>query len=68
MKLTDNALKVLEKRYFRKDDQGKLIEDWHKMISRVANNIAGDDAETAQRFYQLLDSGYFLPNSPTLMN
>ena len=68
MELTENALKVLEKRYFRKDENGVLIEDWQKMLTRVAANIASGDEEKTRRFYQLMDSGYFLPNSPTLMN
>ncbi len=68
MILTDNAIKVLNKRYFRKDAEGNLLEDWHKMISRVADNIGGGDPEQSAKFYALMDSGYFLPNSPTLMN
>ncbi len=68
MKLTDNALTVLKKRYFRKDENGKLIEDWKKMITRVAENISNGNKEKEKIYYDLLDSGYFLPNSPTLMN
>jgi len=68
MELTENALKVLEKRYFRKDENGVLIEDWQKMLTRVAANIASGDEEKTRRFYRLMDAGYFLPNSPTLMN
>ena len=43
MLLTENALKVLEKRYFRKDENGIIIEDWSKMLTRVAFNIATGD-------------------------
>lgn len=68
MKLSDNALIVLEKRYFRKDDDGNTIEDWKSMIKRVASNIAGHDKQKTKKYFNLLDSGYFLPNSPTLMN
>ncbi|NMD12532.1 MAG: vitamin B12-dependent ribonucleotide reductase [Candidatus Cloacimonetes bacterium] len=68
MKLSDNALIVLEKRYFRKDDDGNTIEDWKSMIKRVASNIAGHDKLKTKKYFKLLDSGYFLPNSPTLMN
>lgn len=68
MILTDNALKVLEKRYFRKDDAGNTIENWQQMIKRVADNIADGDRGKQERYFKLLDSGYFLPNSPTLMN
>lgn len=68
MRLSDNALKVLQKRYFLKDNNGNPIEDWRAMIDRVAGNIAGDDPEKKLRYARLLDSGLFLPNSPTLMN
>jgi len=68
MQLTENAIKVLEKRYYRKSSEGTLLEDWNSMITRVAKNISGADAEKFDRYYKLLDSGYFLPNSPTLMN
>ncbi len=68
MFLSENAKVVLKKRYFKKNEQGKLIEDWEKMIKRVAGNIGGEDKKLTARFYKLLDSGKFLPNSPTLMN
>src|SRR4030042_5730492 len=38
--LTQNSLKVLEKRYLKKDDQGKIIETPEEMFHRVARNIA----------------------------
>ncbi len=68
MILTDNALTVLEKRYFRKDNDGKPVEDWEKMIRRVAVNISNENKEKEKLYFDLLDSGNFLPNSPTLMN
>jgi len=68
MKLTENARIVLEKRYYRKDDKGKIAEDWKGMITRVAKNISSGDKAKFKRYYDLLDSGCFLPNSPTLMN
>ncbi len=68
MVLSENAKIVLERRYFRKNDAGETIEDWLSLIGRVAKNIAGGDAEKELRYRELLDSGYFLPNSPTLMN
>ncbi len=38
--LCPNALKVLEKRYLKKDDDGKAIEKPSDMFIRVAQNIA----------------------------
>ncbi len=68
MILSENAVKVLEKRYFKKDSDGNVIEDWAQMITRIAKNISQGDEDKYKRYYKLLDSGYFLPNSPTLMN
>ncbi len=68
MHLSENAKIVLEKRYFRKDDNGEFLEDWESLIDRVARNISGGNDELYDKFLHLLDSGYFLPNSPTLMN
>ena len=68
MELSENALIVLERRYFRKNEAGETIEDWEKMISRIASNIAQSNKEKEKLYFELLDSGMFLPNSPTLMN
>ncbi|MCK4694367.1 MAG: adenosylcobalamin-dependent ribonucleoside-diphosphate reductase, partial [Candidatus Cloacimonetes bacterium] len=59
---------VLNKRYFKKDENGKIVESWEKLIKRVSENISGKNPEKYDKYYKLLDSGYFLPNSPTLMN
>ncbi|MBN2753597.1 MAG: vitamin B12-dependent ribonucleotide reductase [Candidatus Goldbacteria bacterium] len=76
--LSDNALTVLRKRYFVKDDKGNPIEGTKELFARVANNIAqaernygANQAEVdnmAEDFYNLMTSLDFLPNSPTLMN
>ncbi len=68
MVLSENALTVLERRYFRKNGAGESIEDWNALIGRVAADIAGGDTNKEKRYFDLLDSGCFLPNSPTLMN
>jgi ribonucleoside-diphosphate reductase alpha chain len=71
--LTDNAIAVLEKRYFIKDENGKIIEDWDKLCRRVAHAVAQDEKpENKKRYedsyYGLIYSTKFLPNSPALMN
>ncbi|HEC75877.1 MAG TPA: vitamin B12-dependent ribonucleotide reductase [Thermoplasmatales archaeon] len=73
--LTKNALKVLEKRYLRKDEEGNVVETPDEMFRRVAHNIAladekygGDVKKTEKEFYEMMKNLYFLPNSPTLMN
>ncbi|MEA2103691.1 MAG: vitamin B12-dependent ribonucleotide reductase [Candidatus Cloacimonadota bacterium] len=68
MKVTDNALAVLKKRYFQKDENGNCIEDAQGMLTRVSTNIAGKNKAKAKKYFDVMDNRYFLPNSPTLMN
>ncbi len=78
LELTENCRRVLESRYLKKEPSGKVIEAPEDLFSRVADTLAvvethyGGDAETVKlwrdRFYKLLTSGRFMPNSPTLMN
>ncbi|MCF7792808.1 MAG: vitamin B12-dependent ribonucleotide reductase [Candidatus Cloacimonetes bacterium] len=68
MILTENALTVLKKRYFKHDKNDEPIENWDQMINRVATDISGGNEDKRKKYYALLDSGCFLPNSPTLMN
>jgi ribonucleoside-diphosphate reductase alpha chain len=76
-RLSKNAITVLEKRYLRKDQNGRAVESAADMFQRVAVAIAhadkkfNDDADTstlAHQFYSLMAGLEFLPNSPTLMN
>lgn len=76
--LTENARKVLEARYLKKNEAGECIEKPGELFRRVARTIAavedqygGSEAERRRwedRFYKLMTSGDFMPNSPTLMN
>lgn len=78
VKLSENAVKVLEKRYLKRDKDGKCIETPANMFSRVALSIANADLRYGksqqeaerlyQKFYDAITNLYFMPNSPTLMN
>lgn len=77
VKLSPNALTVLEKRYLKKDQQGRIIETPEEMFHRVARAVAEaesrfhPDAEieaTKRKFERLLTRKWFIPNSPTLIN
>lgn len=77
IKFSDNALRVLEKRYLMKDGAGKVIETPQELFRRVAKHIASaelhldskaDISFWEEAFYQLMVNLEFLPNSPTLMN
>ena len=74
---TEPALRVLRERYLLRKD-GQVVETPEEMCWRVARSIAAGEArygrspaavqEIAEAFYDMMVDGYFLPNSPTLMN
>jgi ribonucleoside-diphosphate reductase alpha chain len=75
--LSPNARTVLERRYLKKDTDGKVQETPARMFHRVARHIAeaekiydenADVSRIAEQFYTLMTEFRFLPNSPTLMN
>ncbi len=76
--LTENAIKVLERRYLTKDGKGNIIETPEGLFHRVAKIIAAPDQTygatpeeiktTEDKFYNMMANLEFMPNSPTLMN
>lgn len=68
---TPNSLKILEKRYLLKDQNGVVAETVEGMFERIAKVIAAPDEvygyeEKSQiDFYNLISSKKFFPNSPT---
>ncbi|HXJ99332.1 MAG TPA: adenosylcobalamin-dependent ribonucleoside-diphosphate reductase [Gelidibacter sp.] len=70
--LTENAIQILEDRYFLKDKHGHIVEDSIELFKRVAKSVSLCENEKSEfyekQFYELLSGLYFLPNSPTLMN
>ncbi len=78
LKLPLNSIVVLERRYLKKDDIGRVIETPRQMFERVAHAVAvvekqykkGDRKvkEMEKDFLDMMINLDFLPNSPTLMN
>ena len=77
LRLSPNAITVLERRYLCRDKEGKVLEDPIDMFKRVAKTIADGEkefktgrvpAELAKEFLQMMTNLEFMPNSPTLMN
>ena len=76
--LSENAVKVLERRYLAKDKKGKVTETPSGMFRRVARNLSFAELEygaseeirsqVEEKFHQVMSRLEFLPNSPTLMN
>lgn len=78
LKLSENALKVLERRYLSKDGSGKVVETPEDLFNRVASAIAIADKDYGKsdeeikklekEFFRIMTELKFLPNSPCLMN
>jgi len=75
--ISENALRVLQARYLRRDGEGNLIETPAQLFERVARAIAeaellygtaADASRWEERFHRMLAALDFLPNSPTMMN
>jgi len=72
-----NAVKILERRYLLRDEEGTPVETPGTMFRRVAHAVASverdyhttaEAEETEEKFLSAMTSLEFLPNSPTLMN
>ncbi|MBI5355827.1 MAG: adenosylcobalamin-dependent ribonucleoside-diphosphate reductase [Candidatus Aenigmarchaeota archaeon] len=76
LKLTVNAVRVLKERYLLRDENG--METPSQMLRRVSKAIAAVEAnygmnkkvlrEMEDKFFGIMSSLEFLPNSPCLMN
>ena len=68
MEITENALKILKKRYFAEG------ETWEKLCDRVAKKVASaekkaeDCVKWKKKYKNIILNLDFLPNSPTLRN
>lgn len=75
--LSANGATVLASRYLKKDAiTGEPTETARDLFWRVASSVAQPESETgkktyelwARRFYDMMATGQFMPNSPTIMN
>jgi len=72
VELSDNARQILLKRYVRRKEDGSPAETVEEMFWRVASTIANvetrwatDTDALARKYYTLLTTKAFFPNSPT---
>ncbi len=75
--LTENALRVLQKRILARERHGSVAETPDDMFRRVARSVSeadlqhgtpADAAAAEEAFFEIMAGLEFLPNSPTLMN
>ncbi len=78
VRISENALTVLKRRYLKKDNAGNSTETPEDMFYRVARVVAEIDTtygatstqvdDRTYEFYTAMANMDFLPNSPTMMN
>ncbi|MGE5106675.1 MAG: adenosylcobalamin-dependent ribonucleoside-diphosphate reductase [Sphingobacteriales bacterium] len=77
VQLSANSMKVLQRRYLRRNTDGSVIETPDELFHRVAKAVAsaelfwnktGTEKIWEDKFYRVMNELLFLPNSPTLMN
>ncbi len=77
VELTANAMRVLQRRYLKRDAEGRPLETPEEMFRRVAAAVASAELQydpeadvkgLEDEFYDMMAGLEFLPNSPTLMN
>lgn len=75
MYLTEIAEEILKSRYYLKDKEGNIIENFEGLCKRISTAIAEIDrdynlnpSKSFESFFEIIYSLKFLPNSPTLMN
>ena len=78
LNFSSNALVVLQKRYFKKNAKGEVVENAKQLLERVAGAVSsierryGGDKSSVEKlkkeFFEMMANLEFMPNSPTLMN
>jgi ribonucleoside-diphosphate reductase alpha chain len=70
---SENALKILRARYFKKNEKGELIEtkpsDLFDRVSKYISRAEKDEKEKIsweKKFFKAMMQRDFMPNSPTL--
>ena len=73
-KMNDNVEKLLEKRYYLRDNDDKFIEhSWSDISKRIATSIAQAENEKdipyyIKQFYNKIKDMEFIPSSPCIFN
>lgn len=73
LKLPYNSIKTLSERYLLKDREGRIVESTSQLFKRVARAVAKaektkDRRGLEKKFYEIMSTMKFLPNSPTMFN
>jgi len=74
VEFSENAKITLKSRYLKRDNQLNITETIEECFERVARHISNVELNKEiqdiwfKRFYEILISKKFMPNSPTIMN
>jgi ribonucleoside-diphosphate reductase alpha chain len=64
---SQQALKIIEKRYLARDEEHNIIEDHVQMFRRVADAL-GEDKKSADELFEIMINKKFTPAGRTLAN
>jgi ribonucleoside-diphosphate reductase alpha chain len=73
IKLTDAAEEILEDRYYLKNKDGGIIEDWERLCQRVAKAISSKEKKESREsirkhYFDAIYNRELVASTPTLMN
>ena len=67
--LMPEAERLATKRYFLKDENGNIIENWDGLSHRIVNHVCQNESEEFKKeIFDLIYNTKFLPNSPCIVN
>jgi ribonucleotide reductase alpha subunit len=67
--LSPIAEDICKKRYYQKDENGQIKENWHLLTKRVVDFVCCNEPEEIKKqIFDLILGTYFVPNSPCLVN
>ena len=68
-KLNETGEKIAKSRYYQKNENGDIVEDWNGLVARVVKHVCGkENDEFKEKITNLIGKTEFLPNSPCLVN
>lgn len=67
--LNETGEKIAKSRYYQKNEQGEVIENWNDLVTRVVNHVCRNESDDYKnKMVEILGKTEFLPNSPCLVN
>ncbi|MFA5733306.1 MAG: ribonucleotide reductase N-terminal alpha domain-containing protein, partial [Acidithiobacillus sp.] len=72
--LSETAEKILKNRYYLRDENGNVKEDWYDLCMRISERVAREESDSSNKelfqnkFFNMMYNLECIPNSPALKN